>query len=291
MWLWWSISMIIVSGCIIYAMYILLSSRKLQRAISSGTPPKNISKNMLSIAKEFITQQSSMLPDSNQQFKENPAIYLNQINNLQQRLQVLENEISLNKKNDRKVNEDQTDWEQLYNEVNSAKLKLEDDLYFANETLQATETRLAEVMERERNAVELQSHLEAQLNDAQSLQNKIGELQQKLEGAGNREQELEEQLAEGKNLIRDYMALQQQHAHLLSETDELKNRLQEMSSRNSLLQQKVNHLSELESNLESFEYEKSEIKHTVEEIISENTTLSLKLQELQEKLAAEKYAG
>jgi regulator of replication initiation timing len=53
----------------------------------------------------------------------------------------------------------------------------------------------------------------------------------------------------------------------------------------------VNHLTELESNLESFEYEKTEIKHTVEEIISENTTLSQKLQELQEKLASEKYAG
>jgi len=288
MWIWWGISMIIVIGCIIYAMYLLISSRKLQNVISSATPPKNINKNMLSIAKEFMQQQSSI---PNQQFTgENPAIYLNQINNLQQRLQVLENEVS-HKKNGLKTKEDTTDWEHLYNGANSAKLKLEDDLYYANESLQAAEAKLAQFLQDQRNAVELESVLETRLSEIQSLQNMIGDLQQKLEGAKNREQELEEQVAEGKTLVSEYRLLQQQHSHLLSETDELRNRLQELSSRNSLLQQKVNHLTELESSLESFEYEKTEIKHTVEEIISENTTLSQKLQELQEKLASEKYAG
>ena len=288
MWIWWGISMVIVIGCIIYAMYLLISSRKLQNVISSATPPKNINKNMLSIAKEFMQQQSAI---PNQQFTgENPAIYINQINNLQQRLQVLENEVSY-KKNGLKTKEDTTDWENLYNGANSAKLKLEDDLYYANESLQAAEAKLAQLLQDQRNAVELESVLETRLSEIQSLQNMIGDLQQKLEGAKNREQELEEQVAEGKTLVSEYRLLQQQHSHLLSETDELRNRLQELSSRNSLLQQKVNHLTELESNLESFEYEKTEIKHTVEEIISENTTLSQKLQELQEKLASEKYAG
>ena len=288
MWIWWGISMVIVIGCIIYAMYLLISSRKLQNVISSATPPKNINKNMLSIAKEFMQQQSAI---PSQQFTgENPAIYINQINNLQQRLQVLENEVSY-KKNGLKTKEDTTDWENLYNGANSAKLKLEDDLYYANESLQAAEAKLAQLLQDQRNAVELESVLETRLSEIQSLQNMIGDLQQKLEGAKNREQELEEQVAEGKTLVSEYRLLQQQHSHLLSETDELRNRLQELSSRNSLLQQKVNHLTELESNLESFEYEKTEIKHTVEEIISENTTLSQKLQELQEKLASEKYAG
>ena len=49
---------------------------------------------MLSIAKEFVAEQHSfMTPETN----ENPGIYLNQINNLQQRLQVLENEIGQKK--------------------------------------------------------------------------------------------------------------------------------------------------------------------------------------------------
>jgi chromosome segregation ATPase len=291
MWIWWGISMVIVVGCIVYAMYLLISSRKLQKVISSATPPKNPGKNMLSMAKDYMSQQSSFTPNPGQQFtNENPAIYLNQISNLQQRLQVLENEVS-HTKNGVKTKEDATDWEQLYNGANSAKQKLEDDLYYANESLQAAEAKLAQVLQDQRNAVELESALEARLSEIQSLQNRIGELQQKLEGANNREQELEEQVAEGKTLVNEYRMLQQQHSHLLSETDELRNRLQELSSRNSLLQQKVNHLTELESSLESFEYEKTEIKHTVEEIISENTTLSQKLQELQEKLASEKYAG
>src|SRR6266516_2844469 len=114
MWLWWTISMLIVSGCIIYAMYILISSRKLHKLISSGAPPKNINKNLLSIAKDFIIQQQPPGGSNlNQQFSgENPAIYLNQINNFQQRLQLLENEINI-KKNVGKVKVDQTDWEKL----------------------------------------------------------------------------------------------------------------------------------------------------------------------------------
>ena len=290
MWLWWTISMIIVCGCIIYAMYILISSRKLQKLISSGVAPKNINKSMFSTAKEFIQQQSSTGPNLNQQPGENQSVYLNKINDLQQRLQLLKYEVSL-KKNPPRVRENETDWEELYHSVNTAKLKLEDDLYYANETLQAVESKLAQFLQNERNAVEVQSLLEAKLDEAHSLQNKIGELQQKLEGARNREAELEEELTESKNLMGEYQILQQQYAHSLSETDELRNRLQELSSRNSLLQQKLAHLSELESNLETFEYEKTEIKNTVEEIITENTTLSLKLQELQDKLNSEKYAG
>ena len=288
MWWWWTISMIFVSGCIIYAMYILISSSKLHKLISSGNPPRHINKNMLSVAKEFLVQQQ--MGDFTQQQPENPAIYLNQINNLQQRLQLLESEMSA-KKNDGRKKDESTNWEQLYHATNTAKLKLEDDLYYANETLQATELKLEQLVQNERTTVETQSILEAKLLESHSLQNKIGELQQQLEGAANRELELTEQVEADKQLVHDYQVLYQQHAHLVSETDELRNRLQELTTRNSLLQQKVNHLSELESNMESFEYEKTEIKHTVEEIISENTTLSLKLQELQEKLAHEKYAG
>jgi len=72
--------MIIVVGCIVYAMYLLISSRKLQNVISSTTPPKNPGKNMLSMAKDYMAQQSSFAPNPGQQFtNENPAIYFSLI--------------------------------------------------------------------------------------------------------------------------------------------------------------------------------------------------------------------
>ena len=286
MWLWWIVSLVIVTASIIFSLYIFYSSYK--------TPPVkkellredyNVIRNSLPFTKQHVI---SSLKLKLQSVEQSSLLYYNELKQLQQRIQSLEKGTGVYQK-DKGINNDEN-WEELYYEVSDKKEKIESELDITNQKLEETESLVKELRRRETIWKEKRSELENELNKAHTLQNKIGELQRQLEGATVRENELQQQLETQQELYKDFELIQQQYAYVQSEADELRNRIKEINNRDVLLQQKINRLTELESTIEISEYEKMDIRKSIEEIITENEALAAKLQELQEKLNAERYA-
>ena len=288
MWLWWIVSLVILTAAIIFSLYIFYSSYKDTHVKKDF--PLNRNYNIIRKSLPFTKQQLiSSLKLKLQSVENNSALYYNELKKLQERIQALEKNKGASYQNYKGKNDDEN-WEELYYQVSDEKEKMESELDITNQKLEETEELLIELKRRETVWKEKRSEMENQLNNAHNLQNKIGELQHELEGAANREQELQQQLQTQQELYKDYELLQHQYSYVQSEADELKNRIMEINNRDILLQQKINRLTELESTIEISEYEKMDIRKSIEEIITENEALAAKLQELQEKLNAEKYA-
>jgi chromosome segregation ATPase len=286
MWLWWIVSLVIVSASIIFSLYIFYSSY-------TATPAKkefSLRRNYNFIRKSIPLSKQQVISSLKlklQAVEQNSTLYYNELKKLQQRIQALEK----NKPTDYqpKVRNDDENWEELYYQASEEKDKLESELDLSNQKLEETEGLVSELKRREAILKEKRSELENKLNEAHTLQNKIGDLQRELEGISQREQDLLQQLEAQKEVYKNYELLQQQYSYVQSEADELKNRIKEITNRDVLLQQKINRLTELESTMEISEYEKTDIRKSIEEIIIENEALAAKLQELQEKLNAERY--
>ena len=287
MWLWWVASLLILIASIVFALYIYYGSYK----------PASVKKEHFFKRRNLVffknpvpfTQKQliSSLKLKLQSVENNSMLYFNELKKLQQRIQALEkNKFSGEAKSE---NGDEN-WEELYYDVHDAKEKIENELDLSNQKLQETESLLNELRKRERIWKEKQSALQNDVNEVQSLRNKIEDLTRQLEGAAERESELQQQLEAQKEFYKGYDLLQLQHTLMKSEADELKNRIKEINNRDVLLHQKINRLTEMESHIEISEYEKIDIKKTLEEIITENESLAAKLHDMQEKLNAEKYA-
>ena len=286
MWIWWALSLLILIASTAFALYIYYGNYKtnepkkdffLQRRSSFSSKFFAVSK------QQVITSLRLKL----QSVENNSALYFNELKKLQQRIQAIEKGETVNNKKTSSFDED---WEELYYEVNDKKEKLENELDATTQALESVTYQLNKAEANEKLLIEKQSELETQLNQAQSLQNKIGDLQRELEGAAERETDLQVELDAHKELAKDFELLQQQYAQLQSEANEIQNRMIESKNREVLSKQKINRLTKLESTIEISEYEKMEIKKSIEEIIIENEALATKLQELQEKLSSEKYA-
>lgn len=286
MWLWWVASLLILIASIVFALYIYYGSYKPASLKKDHFFKRNlvVFKNPAPFTKN---QLISSLKLKLQSVENNSMLYFNELKKLQQRIQALEKNKS---SGESKSDEGDENWEELYYDVHDVKEKIENELDLSNQKLEETESLLNEIRKREKIWKEKQSTLQIELNQAKSLQNKIGDLQRQLKGAEERESELQQQLEAQKEFYKDYDLLQHQHSLMKSEADELKNRIKEINNRDVLLQQKINRLTEMESHIGISEYEKIDIKKTLEEIITENESLAAKLQDLQEKLNAEKYA-
>lgn len=288
MWLWWIVSLVILTASIIFSLYIFYSSYK-------ATPVKKeflLKRNYNSVRKFIpITKQQviSSLKLKLQSVEHNSMLYYDELKKLQQRIQALEKNKGTGYQKDKVIYDDEN-WEELYYQLHDEKEKMENELDLTNQKLEEAESLVNELKRKETLWKEKRSELENELNKAHTLQNKIGELQRELEGAAERELDLQQQLEAQKELYKDFELLQQQYAYIQSEADELRNRIKDINNRDVLLQQKINRLTELESTIEMSEYEKIDIRKSIEEIIIENEALAVKLQELQEKLNAEKYA-
>ncbi|MEP6596961.1 MAG: hypothetical protein ABJA71_13495 [Ginsengibacter sp.] len=292
MWIWLILSLVLVIACIIFGIYSFLSSRTMQRSISSGPIGKraNIERQSIENGYPVLQQQDfSNLKIKLKSMEGNSAQQAQQLSELQKRIKVLEEENSFKEANEEaKWNGESEDWEKLYYEARNERESLQENLNLVNNVLDETRSKLEELEKQRASWVKTKSDMEASLNDLHSLQNTINEFQRKLEGANERERELEKQIAYEEFMHVEYELLQKQNNQLRSESDELRNRLEEINAQNIIMEQKLNRLNELESSLEISEYEKMEIKNSVEQIIAENTVLSEKLQELQLKLIEEK---
>lgn len=286
MWLWWIVSLIILTASILFSIYIYYSSYR-------ATPVK---KDIIQKPANFnrvipFTRQQviSSLKLKLQSVEHNSMLYVNELKKLQERIQALEKNKILGSQNSKNANYEEN-WQELYYQASDEKQKMESDLDLANQKLEETESLVNELKRRENRWKEKRSEMENDLNKAHTFQNKIGELQREMEGAAIREQDLRQQIDSQQELAKDLELIQQQYAFVQSEADELRNRIKEINNRDIVLQQKINRLTELESTLEMSEYEKMDVRKSIEEIIIENEALAAKLQELQEKLNAERYA-
>ncbi|MEO5984046.1 MAG: hypothetical protein ABIP80_00995 [Ferruginibacter sp.] len=287
MWIWWIVSMAILTISIIISLYIFYSSYKRspeKNDFSLKTNDTNVNRFIPLTKQQVISSLKLKL----QSVENNSMLYYTELKNLQQRIQALEKNKGTVDQKDKSINDDE-DWQELYYDLHDEKEKMESELDLTNQKLEENENLVLELKRRETLGKEKRSELENELNQAQTLQNKIGELQRELEGARGREKDLQQQLEAQKELYKDFELLQQQYAYVQSEADELKNRILDINNRDILLQQKINRLTELESTIKISEYEKLDIRKNIEEIIKENEALVGKLQELQEKLNSEKY--
>ncbi len=287
MWIWWIVSMVILTISIIISIYIFYNSYRgspEKKDFSLKTNDTNLSRFIPGTKQQVISSLKLKL----QSVENNSMLYYTELKNLQQRIQALEKNKGTVDQKDKSINDDEN-WEELYYDLHDEKEKMESELDLTNQKLEENENLVLELKRRETLWKEKRSELENELNQAQTLQNKIGDLQRELEGARGREKDLQQQLEAQKELYKDFELLQQQYAYVQSEADELKNRIMDINNRDILLQQKINRLTELESTIKISEYEKMDIRKNIEEIIKENGALVAKLQELQEKLNSEKY--
>ncbi len=287
MWIWWALSFLILIASAAFALYIYYGNYK-------TTPAKKdffTAGRRSPLPKFFAISKQQVITSLRlklQAVENNSALYFNELKKLQQRIQAIEKNNGTSAIN--KLSAFDEDWEEMYYEIHDKKEKLENELDTTTQALDKATYDLHKADNKEKQLIEKQSELETQLNQAQNLQNKIGDLQRELEGAAGRETDLQLQLEAHRDLKNDFELLQQQYAQLQSEASEIQNRMIESKNREVLSKQKINRLTKLESSLEISEYEKMEIRKSIEEIITENEALAAKLQELQEKLGSEKYA-
>jgi chromosome segregation ATPase len=268
MWIWLTISIVLVIGCIIFGIYSFISSRTLQRTISAEPDYKR--NNMLSqyvTGPPLIQQQTiSNLKIKLKSVEENAIANVYNLNELQKRVEALES-ASKNETTKDEDWENSEDWEKLYYDTRREKQSLENNLETLKVALQEKDSKMYEFEKQQSGLAALKSELESKANEVSSLHNIIDELQRKLEGTREREKELEQQVAYENSRYVSSDILQKQNGQLQSEIDMLTAMLQQVNDQNSLLEKKIKTLTELGSILEISEYEKMGIKNSVEQLL------------------------
>ena len=268
MWIWLTISIVLVIGCIIFGIYSFISSRTLQRTISAEPDYKR--NNMLSqyiTGPPLIQQQTlSNLKIKLKSVEENAIANVYNLNELQKRVEALES-ASKNEISKEEDWEDSEDWEKLYYETKREKQSVENNLETLKLALQEKDTKLYELEKQVSGWAALKSELESRINEVSSLHNIIDELQRKLEGSREREKELEQQVAYENSKYVSSDILQKQNSQLQSEIEMLTSRLQQVTEEKILLEKKIRTLIELGSILEISEYEKMGIKNSVQQLL------------------------
>src|SRR5687768_16388295 len=261
--IYWIVFIIILLCCIAIGIRVFFRSNKFIQSDRNFQEIKNIT-TMSKKDKETLREMKLKLLS----LEDASHNYVSMVNRLKLRIEALESGKGIQQP--KEDQENVKNWEEIYLKEKTEKQRAEEQLYFVNEPLQHTENKLNELTKNAGNLTEMQSMLEVRLNEAHSLQNKIGELQRKLEGAAEREKDLRQELESTKDLYKEFTSLRQQYAHLQSENDELRNRIAESNNRDIMLEQHIKRVAELESTFETIEYEKMEIKNTVDAIIAEN---------------------
>lgn len=273
MWIYLTIAMLIVIGCIIFGIYCFISSRTVQKVISGQfkSVPGISKQSEISFPVLHQQQNFSNLKTKLKSIEKNSVEQVYQLSRLEKRIETLEEEgiLKINQQEAKWDDTEKEDWEKLFYETRKEKNSLEEELTLTKNTLKETKQQLEEFKNEKANWVEMKSEVNTRLNEIHSLQNIIEELQRKLESADERERELQLEIASEKYLRTENEMLEKENSRLQSEADELADRLSEMKSQNDLMRQKIKRLTELESLLRISEYEKMEIKNSVAQIITE----------------------
>ncbi len=270
MWIWLTISMLLVAACIIFGIYSLISSRTVKKIIFSTFNSSDVLK-LAKIGTPFLYQQQnfSNLKNKLKSMEQTSVDQVYQLNKLQKRIESLEGENSVKISQDNASWDDSEDWEKMFYESRKEKKVLEEELNHVKNILEESEGQVGALEKQKACWMELKSELNNKLNEIHSLENLIEELQRRVDSAGEIEKILQEELTAARHLRIEYEALQKENTNLRSEADELAARLKEIKTQNVLTQHKIKRLTQLESLLEISEYEKMEIKNSVAQIITE----------------------
>ena len=141
---------------------------------------------------------------------------------------------------------------------------LQVQLQEVNEVLFEREQELLLWKENNAETSNLQSRLDMQLDELQSMQNLIGLKQQQAEGAKERELQMYEELTELAELLRQYNELLQEHIYLQTQLAGLKLQVEDLKAGNLRLQKIADKIGELESQLANTVIEKNELKNALE---------------------------
>lgn len=141
---------------------------------------------------------------------------------------------------------------------------LQVQLQEVNEVLFEREQELLLWKENNAETSNLQSRLDMQLDELQSMQNLIGLKQQQAEGAKERELQMYEELTESAELLRQYNELLQEHIYLQTQLAGLKLQVEDLKAGNLRLQKIADKIGELESQLANTVIEKNELKNALE---------------------------
>lgn len=271
MWIWLTISMLLVIACIVFGIYSFISSRSIQRSISIGTIDIDDTVQPQVTANGFhILQQQAFagLKLKLKSIEENSMLSMHHLNELQKKVEVLESEGNVAKLEEEAKWEDPgEDWEKLYYEARREKQSLEDDLNQLKEALQESADKVREMESRQAEWAKMKIEMEAGISEVHGLRNVIGELERKLKSALQREGELEIQLSYERTKHNEVDDLQKQNKKLQSEVDMLTSMLHEIHERNNFVEKKLESLAELGSFLEISEYEKMGIKNSLAQLM------------------------
>ena len=265
MWIWWTISLIILIGCIIFAYRMIVSSyeflpvdkRYFLGLFKNSSNPG---------ASSLRTDSFRALNNKLQSVEDGNTFYQIQLTKFQQRLKMLEdlNASKPDAENISRPHEDEEDWKEMYYEENDRKEKLENELDYTKQLLEEAESRLKESLENSFRWGQLQSDYEGRLHDLKAQQNEIEVLQNQLMASTERERELEQLLLSEVTIREKYSMLQKEYVQMQSEADNLRRRMIELNKKDINLGMLVVHLNELESKLAICEEEKLKLKSYLE---------------------------
>jgi hypothetical protein len=260
MWIWWTVSLIILIACIIFAYRMIVSSYEFLPAdkryflgfFKNPTETGSLQKDSLKVLKNQV-----------QSVEDNNTFYQIQLSKFQQRLKILE-EINMSKAFPEVIQKpkEQEDWKEMYYEENEVKEKLENELDITKQMLEETESKLKDSLENNSLRIQLQNDNEAKEYELHSLKNEIKLLQNQLIASTEREKELEQLLLSEITIREKYSVLQKEYVQLQSESDDLRRRIGELNKKDMNLEMRLAHLGELESKLAICEQEKLKLKRS-----------------------------
>lgn len=276
MWIWFSISMLLVIACIIFGIYSFISSRTLQKSILPESKYKNTGYQgndlpfLISVNDPGILQKQTLvkLKTKLKAVEESSLLSVRYLEELKKRIEALESAGNLTVETEEaKWNNEGEDWEKLYYDIKREKQSLEDNLNQVKDILQENISKVQDLEKQRTGWAAIKSEVESKINEIHSLQNIIEELQRNVDGGRERERELAKELAYEKSKHLGQELMQTENNRLRSEVDMLTNSLAEMNRRNVLMEEKIKGLTELGSILEISEYEKMGIKNSFKQLL------------------------
>jgi DNA repair exonuclease SbcCD ATPase subunit len=153
--------------------------------------------------------------------------------------------------------------EEQIKKIISANESLQVQLADANAMLAAREQEIDYLHAELSDAVALRSKIDGQMEEIESMHNRLGEKQQASKGAKERELELQQELTEMGTINKEYSELLQDYAYLQSQFKDLKMAAAALKERNMQLEKFVSRIGELESTLENSVLERDSLKEKI----------------------------
>ena len=153
--------------------------------------------------------------------------------------------------------------EEQIKKIISANESLQVQLADANAMLAAREAEIDFLSAELADSTALRSKSEGQLNEIESIRNRLNEKQLAAKGAEEREFELQHELTEMAILNKQYGELIQDYAWLQSQFKDMQAQFISLQQRNVMLEQAAGSIGELQSRLENSLLEREALKERI----------------------------